>query len=560
VSFGYRVNETRLELGHDEKPDSSFRLKWRKHDWNKPTRDPVRVDLGCSVRNLCFPVPDMQHGPSALAGAVKRVAADMPRFNKVKLRRLKRFTKRFCKKNFRDKQFKTDENFDFEEWMKDQSTYTLARKDELRNLRNEFNDDVNTTPSSRVGRVKSFIKDEHYGEFKFPRLINSRSDEYKTQVGPFFAKVGDILFESKYFIKKVPINDRPQWLMDTFSDKPNVSCTDWSQFEATFRKEIQQVEMIFYRYLLKNNPNKQRIIDLITTYQLGINRVEFKYFCFNIMARRMSGEMNTSSGNGFFNMVTNMFLMEEAGNQNYDGRYEGDDGIFWYDSVPLTVKDYAELGGKIKIETPPNLSEASFCGMVFCPEVLDNCCDPIEALVSFAWSRNKYLFSNLKTRMELLRSKSLSYLYQYPGCPIVRALALYGLRMTNNVTNEEAISRAYKTSSTYERDLLEEMRLHLDAKIMDKQVDPRSRELIQRKYKVTIAKQLEIEKYLNSLTHLQTLDIDVEDLIHVDAYTYSAMYVRPMSTERVHQDFSYFCVPTAKRTKCYSRPGVVFFE
>lgn len=559
VSFGYRVNETRLELAPTEIPDRSFRLKWHKDSWSKPTRAPVRVSLGCTVNNLCFPVPDMQHGPSALAGVIKRVAADMPRINRVKLRRLKRFTERFCKKNFSENIFSAHENFDFEEWMENQTTYTMSRKEELTKLYFSNNDNVMKNLSWLIGKVKSFVKDDHYPEYKFPRGIYSRSDEYKCHVGPFFAKVGDILFKTKYFIKKVPVNQRPAWLLESFADKPNVECTDWSQFEATFKREIQEIEMCFYRFLLKNNPHKERLLSMIRTYQLGVNTVEFKYFCFNVMAKRMSGEMNTSLGNGFFNMVTNFFLLEEAGNKYYDGRFEGDDGIFWYSKHPLRSADYAELGGKIKIETPSNLSEASFCGMIFDPEVLDNCCDPIEALVSFGWSKADYLFSKPSVKLELIRSKALSYLYQYPGCPIVRSLGLYGLRCTAKVTNEAALARVYKNSNTYDRELINEIKELLTDEVYEKSVDVRSRELVQRKFGVTIAKQMEIEKYLDSLNEVQVLDIDVLNYVHPDVLDYSMKYVRQTSTEKLHENYSYFCVPTAKRTKCYSRPGVVFF-
>lgn len=561
ISFGYRVNETHLSLADTDRPDSTFRMKWHTNKWSLPTRHPVRIDLGCTVRQLAYPVPDMQHGPSALAGAVKRVAADMPKINKHRLRRLRRFVMRFCERNFKDCVFQKDENFDFEEWMQNQTTYTNARKDQLRKIYYENNDEVNRNMSRRAKKVKGFVKDEPYTPgYKFPRGIYSRSDEYKCQVGPFFAKVGDVLFNSKYFIKKVPINDRPAWLLDVFRDKPNVSCTDWSQFEATFKAEIQKIEMYFYSFLLKHNPNRSRILNMINKIQLGINKIVFNNFAFNVKAKRMSGEMNTSLGNGFFNMVTNFFLLEEAGNKYYDGRFEGDDGIFWYDSVPLTTHDYEELGGKIKIETPSNLSEASFCGMVFDPEVLDNVCDPIEALVSFGWSKAKYLFSSKRTKEELIRAKGLSYLYQYPGCPVIRSLGLYALRVTSHITNQQALSRMKKTSNLYERDLLNEIEQCLSPDVYNKSVHQLSRELVQRKYKLPISTQLYIERYLDSLNTLQTLDLSIEEYMIPDALDYSRRYVRPkLESQKLHSDFTYFCVPTAKKVKYYTAPNKVAY-
>jgi len=538
-----------LVLGDNELPDNSYRLKWIGKNFDKIDRPPMRRSLGCHLVGSALPVPDTTHMPSALQGAVKRVAAAMPPINRQKLRRLKRFVIRFLNKNFQNKQFQQDEHFDFSEWI-EQTPYERYRKDELILV----NERVKLGWKKKYKYVKSFIKDECYPEYKHPRGIYSRTDEYKCLVGPFFAKLGDIIFDSKFFIKHVPVCDRPQWLLDTFADKPNVFCTDFSKFEATFVRTLMKIELSVYAWFLKYNPNKEYLLGLIQMGMMSTNRIEFRDFCFNLMCKRMSGEMNTSVGNGIFNLVLTFFLLEESGNRYYDGRFEGDDGICWYSDNAPTVNDYRDMGSIIKIDVPLRLSEASFCGQIFDVDDLDVVCDPFEVLASFGYTTRDYMTANRDTLDNLIRAKSLSYLYQYPACPIIRSLALMGLRVVSKLPIEKIIAYGKKTTNNmYEKHLWIEMETYFkNNKTFDNKVKINTRLLVERKYNISIELQLKIEEYLDSITVLQPLQIpDILQYYHKDALHFYDINSIGYCSFKEERNLPLFSTSIANKIKIY---------
>ena len=522
VTYGYRCQEVGLDF-EPERPDASYRLIGI--DTREIPRKIMRVSLGCHLIGAANPVPDTNHAASIAQGAIKRVASAMPPLNRAKVRRLSRFCDRFLKKHFEP--FSSDELFDFDEWIQD-TNYEAYRKDELREVYNNIMvKDATSANFAEYKKIKMFVKDECYLTYKFLRLICSRSDEYKTLVGPFFKKLGQKIFNSEWFIKKISLNDRPDAIYEKLRHFEKIFCTDFSKYEATFVKYLMKVEYRMYNYFLKNHPKKQIILDLIRKGMHGNNRVENKFLSFIIECKRMSGEMNTSEANGLMNMMITFFLLEESGNMEYDAYFEGDDGIVGLNGNLPTANDYSDLGAIIKIETPERISYASFCGLVFDEDVKDNVCDPIDALMSFGYSTRQYVFANRFTKLSLLRCKSLSLLYQYPGCPILASLARYGLRVTNSV-NDSKLEKTYKNTkfNTYEKDLnLTIWREYKDNGIFDREINIKTRILVEHLYKITVDQQFRIEKYLDSLNILQPLNIpELMPLIHQDAKHYYQHY------------------------------------
>jgi len=551
MTYGYLPAEVGLKLV--DEPDESYRLG--KLNFKTVRRVPVRVSLGCHVEGLACPVPELNDGPSTAAQSVKRVAAKMPPLNRAKLRRLKRFALRFCKRHFNNKQFASDERFDFDEWINN-TPYPEYRKQELREVHEKMQG--NKTKKT----VKMFLKDEAYTEYKWPRGIYSRDDEYKCDVGPFFQKFNEIIFDTEFFIKKIPVNDRPKWLLERFKDRPNVKCTDFSCYEATFTREIMAVERIVYKYLLEHHPMKDEIM-LKLSVLMGENIIKSKYFEMKLQAKRMSGEMNTSSANGIFNLIVTFFLLEEAGNRFYGGVFEGDDGIFWYDHAPPTSISYAELGAKIKIESPTRLEEASFCGMIFDSIALDNIADPLEAIVLFGWTTRQYLFARKNCKDQLLKSKSLSMLYQYPGCPILRNLALYGLRMTTHVNIEEVELRKKKENlDSYNREkwyrVLENYK---ENDVFEKEIHINTRLLVENKYKITIDQQLQVEKYLDTLTEIVPLQLDVlHGLMPRDWFNYYSSYHIETNEPKTYEDLAPLNISIDCSTKVFLNAHAYYYH
>lgn len=518
MTFGYRHAEVNIPVM--AVPDPTYCLRY--YDVRDSDRKPARISLGCHLLGAANPVPDRSHAPSQMEGAIKRVATAMPQIDRATLRRLKRFTIRFLEKEFAGLQFDPNEEFEFDDYI-EETNYTRARKENLRTTHSVPFDPI------KGKNVKMFTKDENYPSYKAFRLINSRSDDYKTRVGPFFQKFGRKIFSSKFFIKKIPVNDRPAWLKSKFADKPNLFCTDFTSFEATFVRLLLKVEFQVYAWFLKYNKHKWKILNLITRVIGGVNYICAAQWAYKIACKRMSGEMNTSEGNGIMNLILTAFLLEEAGNRYTEMAVEGDDGIVDYDVRPPTAAEYARVGANIKIEIPKTLSEASFCGMIFDPDVLDNVCDPLDALMSFGYTTDQYCNSTDSKMKALLRSKSLSLLYQYPGCPIIRSLGLYGMRMTSSIDDEYMWRTISKSAMCgYDRDLISELRVHFNhGHVASKIVDYRTRLLVERKFNIPVELQLQTEAYLDGLNFLQPLNLPlIVDLINPDCQHYFSTYSR----------------------------------
>ena len=148
--------------------------------------------------------------------------------------------------------------------------------------------------------------------------------------------------------------------------------------------------------------------------------------------------MNTSLGNGFSNLMFMAFVCEKLG-LNCNGVVEGDDGLFAFNGNTPSASDFTKYGFNIKLDVHSEISTASFCGNVFDPEDRQIMTCPYDVLSTFGWTTNKYAKSSDKTLKALLRSKSLSLAYQYPGCPILSSLAQYGLRVTKGYNVEKVV-------------------------------------------------------------------------------------------------------------------------
>lgn len=142
----------------------------------------------------------------------------------------------------------------------------------------------------------------------------------------------------------------------------------------------------------------------------------------------MSGDMCTSLGNGFTNLMLALYLVHKKGG-TLEGFVEGDDGLFATD-VELTAADYEKLGFTIKIEEVTDPREASFCGMVFAENEIIR--EPRRFLMGFGWTQS-YIHAGTRIMDQLLRAKALSTAYETPQCPIVGAMARYALSATRSV-------------------------------------------------------------------------------------------------------------------------------
>jgi hypothetical protein len=289
-----------------------------------------------------------------------------------------------------------------------------------------------------------FTKAESYLDFKHARAINSRSDRFKVEVGPFFHLIEQKLFKLPWFIKRIPAPLRAKYVFDMLNAAgAEYEGSDYTSFEALFTSEIMEAaEFQLYDWVVEPHPRGKEFMSTIKTYLGGVNRIVNKYMTVEVDATRMSGEMCTSLGNGFSNLMFMLFIAEECG-CDVTGIVEGDDGLFRLAIRPgghrPTADDFAKLGLVIKLEHHAQLNTASFCGQVFDTATFTVVTDPKKVLASFGWIDGKFACSTRNKKLSMLRAKAWSIGYQYPACPVLSSLSRAYLRLTRSIDHRTVL-------------------------------------------------------------------------------------------------------------------------
>jgi hypothetical protein len=414
-----------------------------------------------------------------------------------------------------------DADVSVETWLAKCANYTEARREELFVKWSELGRDVDEDDYC----CSSFVKREEYPCYKEARLINSRSDVFKCMTGPYFRLIEEELYKLPYFIKHVPVPERPEYISNMLQGSGTFVATDHTAFEAHISTNLMLAcEMQLYRYMLRDLPGGREVLGHIRYALTGVQQCEFVSGCVNVVGARMSGDMCTSLGNGFTNLMAFLYcahrhsLGREA---TVTGVVEGDDGLFLCKGFLPTAGDFAELGLKIKIETHEQLETASFCGLIFHKEVRQNIADPIDRILSSGWSLSNLRFSTPATMLELSRGKALSLAYELPGCPMVQAMCRWLLRATNNASPK--FGGMHGRHDWWSEQLgIQGNRLRPDIeKILFSPVDMRNRVLVCELFGVTISEQLALEHWCDQQSEIRPIPLDlIAAHVHQDCVTY----------------------------------------
>lgn len=495
--YGYRFPEVDLAPVLRIKPDVNITINPEAPLQNPERRVIVATSLGMNVKDHSLPHVDPKDPDTVLMGLEKRVCFQPPPYNKPLLDELSGFVKRFIKKNF----VPLDQNVDtsVNGWLKDRH-YEAWRKKQL----TDAYDRMEGIHDKSRFKVDGFIKDEHYPEFKHARGINARSDYAKCLFGPIFSLIEKEIFKHPAFIKKIPKPERAKYIMEKlYAFNALYASTDYSSYEGHFVKYVlQAIERPLYEYMTQALPEHKEFMDMYDKYILGINDIVFNLFKVKIEATRMTGEMNTSLGNGFANLMIMLFVAEKSGYDDFNCVVEGDDGLGQvFVDRPLKQELFLQLGFTIKLEMHEQINTASFCGNIFDPEDLNIITDVREVLASFGWTRALYKNSKLKVMKGLLRAKAYSLIYEYPGCPILQTLALKVIELT--IGYRAKIDK----SNEYLREMNAQMFEYIKSNgLPQRTVGIRTRILIEQLYGVSIESQLHIENYISQLTEITELN------------------------------------------------------
>jgi len=352
----------------------------------------------------------------------------------AELRNLRAFTRRWCEEHLTP----LKSVMKFEQWL-DSTDYPEWRKSELREVQESQR---GRPPHGKVCHtVKQFVKHESYPEYKHARTINSRADAVKVWLGPIFKSIEQQLYDridDIRFIKHVPVGDRPV-LINALAKLGHYYSTDFTAYEHHFTKLVMEsCEFQLYEYMVAHLIGEGQMRKLERTLS-GVNRMRSRTgVTAKCTARRMSGEMCTSLGNGFTNMMLALYIVHKK-QGTVIGFVEGDDGLF-SSTVELTSFDYAQLGFEIKMEEVAKPGEASFCGLL-CSESGQVVRDPREFLGKFGWTHDTA--ASPKVQRELLLAKCLSTLCECGDCPIIGVLAREGRKKCGWFTKPRFVYDGY---------------------------------------------------------------------------------------------------------------------
>lgn len=459
-----------------------------------PVRRPRRK-VARMVRNVPGYAPiyvDTNDPYTQECGLRKRLLRDIPAADKAVLEDLRSFVRSYCVEHY-----SAVSPLSFEEWL-ETTSYSGGRKEELRRA---FALNRGGRPSKKVcSRIQSFGKTEFYESYKFLRWINSRKDCVKAFLGPYMKAIEEEVYKDPHFIKHIPVRDRPNVIAMLRKAGRRYFITDFTAFESHFTPEVMDViECELYRHCLSHSNDAEYICDILK----GVNYLKTRAgVSAQVAGRRMSGDMCTSLGNGFTNLMLALYVAFKHG-FTLDGFVEGDDGIFAVDGQ-LKSEFYNELGWTIKLQEVVDpctgeptgeldselsakiaagygCSVGAFCG-VLCSKSGQIIRDPRKFFQGFGWI-DTCIHASDKVCRQLWRAKALSAAFEAPACPIVTEMARRGLRETRGLAPRFDSLDTYHVNDC-PRD---------ERKLPSVEIQADTRELFARLYGVSVPAQLAAE-------------------------------------------------------------------
>lgn len=346
-------------------------------------------------------------------------------------------------------------------------------------------------------RCKMFVKREFYGDYKYARMINPRSDEFIAQVGPYIHKIDEYLFHEspfrQWFIKGLNPTEQIEAMAKKFEGGSIFIETDYSSFEGSFTVDYQRhVEWSLMKHMLQNNPEILKVIKPCYKINGPNNHVFNPFIGAKFSGSRMSGDLWTSSMNGFSNLMNMLFLAKIHGT-SVTGFVEGDDGLFSVSNHAITPSDYDALGFSIKLDYQTDISDCAFCQKIFHPET-HTLIAPPQVINKSGWTASKaYFNAPAYVKEELYQAVCMSYLSLFPNCPVVSVFfrsQLRNLRMT----------KRNKENLRFEDSWWEKMfYTHQDYKFLAEQpIDFRDRLLYEKRFGIPVDYQISLENWFRA--------------------------------------------------------------
>jgi hypothetical protein len=400
-------------------------------------QQPMAVSIGPMVM-ATYPRPDVGSMNNVIRAASGRIATVAPVIGPVQLRELHMVSTWLAASLT---PISPSHDFDFEEWL-EHTKYPSERKAQLRVAWEKSHEGMSR--DKRMERVKLHLKDEPYETYKIPRAILARVDQAKDLMGPLFHEIEKTVFAQEEFVKTVPVADRPKFLAEKFGthcDRDKLLMeSDISRMESHFISDvIVAMELPLYNRMVSNNPRGVLLLIEAMRILCGDNTITWRdTVSFMIHARRCSGEMNTSLGNGWGTLVMThaVFARKHGVLSRLNMVCEGDDALVVVDTtlgVP-DAQDFMHYGFKAKLEMRPSIFRSRFCGIMMSETVMRPLYSPEKFLLTIGWSKFRHVNFGLKKRLALLRVKCMSFASMFPSCPVIWAYCSNVIRKTSHVS------------------------------------------------------------------------------------------------------------------------------
>jgi len=506
VLYGARYGVDFFTPLPDSKDLGGFELYVRRDRETLP--QPMLTNLGgARVSMIHVDTSDLN---TQVAGVLKRVGVRAPVTDRPLFGEFMTFSLNFIKQNVTPHEPGPDP--DRREWL-ECTHYSRARKEELAAI-----DDAD--PRFADWAIGMFGKPELYPDYKHWRGINARSDKAKTYFGPWTKKLEKFVYAlcdpdgRRYFIKNTPVADRPREILSMERGGWYYYSSDFTSWECHFDDDRYQVETALFAWFFQFLEGIDAFMKNFCEAQCSINTCRTQLLTFRALLRRMSGEMSTSVGNGFMNLMTWLFIAYTS-RVEIRIRVEGDDAIM-ATSGPIDESLIRRLGLKCKLERHSDITRASFCGLVFDREDLANVTDPLAELASAQWGPGR-LAGTRRTRLrEYLRCKALSMAHCYPGCPIVQEYAHFLLRMTRGSDIKWMLNRRYMNQWEMDRlhDALDFIGHGKGKDATERLIRPvgmQTRHLVEELYGLSVHTQLVVERELRECNSLEDLRLRILD-------------------------------------------------
>jgi len=323
--------------------------------------------------------------------------------------------------------------------------------------------------------------------------------------GPLFKEMESAFFGSdavgKFFVKKIPVSDRPSLLERLFGEQQCV-IGDFSSFESHMRAEFADAIHFGMSWIAGGKLTPQ-MAECLRVHMTTVNQSWFKQSGVRVQVPQtlMSGAVWTSLANCMlsFGLVTYMRLRAKFPHMqptelathldDVVAVFEGDDSLCLggaYDTDLINA-----LGLLLKSKVVNNFGEGDFCGITrpFRSPALFT--DPVKVFCNMFVVPEQYMDAKASKQDGLLRAKALSLYWLYSSCPVVGALCFAVL----NRTRGKRLCTQHL--SHHQQEILSQVKgkFHMQE---PRPATPQDREAFERLYNISPTEQVAFEKALSA--------------------------------------------------------------